>query len=218
MKSTIYEPGSEPACLPGLLKQNHKKALRFSTNKSQQLRLLSLKYANYRLTFVNKPLPPLPQLPGSLGLAHRVRDPASRRSLGIPGPLGKGRPPSLAPLVWILSRHPSARFFAPQNLALGLSLGPPTFSLSLGARHPQQLSTTSSWVVKLCLVPGSPRSFGPSHPLDASFPGPGSPWGAHSPYHLPARWRENSEDAGCRPSHWRGPVGPPPVPNLTLVL
>lgn len=46
----------------GLLEPGHKKVLRFFANKSQQLWLLSLKYANYRLTFVNKMFPALPQL------------------------------------------------------------------------------------------------------------------------------------------------------------
>lgn len=116
MKSTIYELGSEPPCLPGLFKQNHKKAPpRFSTNKSQQLWSLSLKYANYGLTFVNKMFPSILQLP-VLSYTHiTLKNQLRTQESGDCRPSGLRKSPSLATLVWILSRHLPAGFCATQS-------------------------------------------------------------------------------------------------------
>lgn len=73
---------------PGPLKQSHKKALRFSTNKIQQLWLCSLKYANYCLTFVNKMFPSILQLTRLPYFLICCRESASHRSLVITEPPG----------------------------------------------------------------------------------------------------------------------------------
>lgn len=120
---------------PGLIAPSHKKALRFSANKSQQLWLLSLKYANYRLTFVNKMFPALPQftvLPAFTAL--------SRTSFRVSQSTRPGT------LVWSLARQGSAGFLPSFQKALpwrspGTQLGPPTFSLHhTRTRRPQLLS------------------------------------------------------------------------------
>lgn len=134
MKSTIYEPGSESPCLPGLLKQNHKKALRFSTNKSQQLWLRSLKYANYRLTFVNKMFPSRLQLTLLSYSAHHFKNQLHTRVWWLQSLQAKEVHTPLLP--WSGSRPDTDQpdSLLPKASPLGApeaQLGPPTFCLSL---------------------------------------------------------------------------------------
>lgn len=147
MKSTIYEPGSEPPCLPGLLKQNHKKALRFPTNKSQQLWLLSFKYANYCLTFVNKMFPSILQLTMLSYLRITLKEQLHTRVWWLQSLQAKEVHPPLLPWSGSCPDTYQLNSLLPKVFPLGspeTQLGPPTFSLSL-VQGTHQLCTTLRW-------------------------------------------------------------------------
>lgn len=159
MKSTIHEPGSDPPCPPGPLTRNHKKALRFSTNKSQQLWSLPFKYANYCLTFVNKMFPSLLRLTPLSYLRITLRTSFTRESGDYRASRQKEVHPPLLP--WSGSGPDTDRpdSFLPKALPLGspeVQLGPSTFCLSLqpGTQQPPTALCDS-----LCLRPGSPQDW-----------------------------------------------------------
>lgn len=132
--------------------------MRFSTNKSQQWWLRSLKYANCCLTFVNKMFPSLLQLTvlsyfhssGKNPFTHPSGDYRTSRQRKPTLPWGLGLEPGQTLIGWILSTLKPCPW-AP----LGHNWDLASLVDTLPGAH--QLSVIS-YVARMCLILDSPRN------------------------------------------------------------
>lgn len=134
-------------------------------------------------------------------------------------PSWQRKSPSLATLVWILSRHLSAEFCATPRQPCPWALLehswdlPPSASVSCkGPISFAQRRVLLSWA----WCQAAPGALDWTIISRVSLPGHGSHFITHRPHHLPVRWWKKSKDAGCWTSSQLGPPALPLVPTLSL--